>query len=139
MSTGSPSKFNGDRDILISSRSGWTGNWGPVNDVDGEQGYDNLNGRGGDDFMKGNSGNDDLGTGSGSNWLNGLDDQDTLIGNATTSLNNVLSGDAGDDFIDARNGDDDAFIDGAAGEDTCLVDNADLAAGVVYRCEHINP
>lgn len=108
-------------------------------DVEGEQGYDNLNGQGGDDFLKGNSGDDDLGTGDGSNWLNGLDNDDMLIGNATTSANNVLGGDLGSDFIDARNGDADFLIDGGGGSDVCLVDNADINAGVVYHCEQINP
>jgi Ca2+-binding RTX toxin-like protein len=106
-------------DNLILGNSG-------SNQLSGGGGNDSLNGGAGDDTLYGGDGNDLLQGGGGLDYLWGGTGDDTLVaGNSQTS--SFLLGEAGNDFLDARNlSNTGGYVNliGGTGSDTYLVDGS---------------
>src|SRR5204863_28888 len=111
----------------------------------GGRSADRLYGGTGDDRLAGNAGPDHLSGGPGADILSGQSANDTLRGGS--GVDRLLGG-HGNDWLIGGSGNDtlnavdyppaaDRRIDCGPGEDTALVDEADLAAGRPRDCEHV--
>ena len=136
------------RDRLFASRGNDVLKGGPANDLlKAGKGNDVLLGGPANDVLKGGPGDDDLTGGRGSNTLNGGPGDDLLIqgpdGGTMTGgpghdqfneLDGVPMGGAGDDVIDARDGNEDE-INCGDGKDVAIVDASEEG---VIDCETVS-
>jgi Ca2+-binding RTX toxin-like protein len=152
--------FGGDDDIeldaIFTSGSGDVGIGGEGRDcIDGGAGNDLMIGGPGDDNrpceftafvdpqagLTGGPGDDRIDGGPGNDSLNGIFDDDTLLGGTGDDLlrdtsvadKDRLFGGPGKDTLDATDGDGDDLVDGGTGDDDCSGDSADR----FVNCERI--
>ena len=90
----------------------------------GNEGDDTLLGEAGNDLLVGGVGNDLIIGGGGADTLNGWAGNDTLIAHGSTgTLGGILSGDTGDDYLEARKtGYGQYHMFGGEGNDTLVMD-----------------
>jgi Ca2+-binding RTX toxin-like protein len=98
--------------------------------INGRGGKDQVKGRKGGDRLKGSRGGDRLAGGKGGDRLNGSRGRDRIRGGQGKDR---LAGGKGGDRLNALDGKKDGAVNGGAGKDVCVIDQADLP--LLKNCE----